>query len=518
VFGGLFIAVPLYDRFEKASVDSVVDSTGEFSLIELSFSRTYHRSRGIPFAAGAVIDTDNDGRDELFLGGGVRQIDGLFTLKEKSFVNLSDERGLVKQGGGATTGVAVGDFDENGFSDLLVARERGLSLYRNDGGIFTLENLDVDIAKNEVPLSPAFADLNRDGYIDFFFFFIVRGNVGNWYGLKESPNTVRPRLYINNGDDSFTDITASVGLRFDSGVIEAVFSDLDGDGLEDLVVLGSDGSLATWRNRGNLLFENKHHSFSLDRGDYFAMTLGDYNSDSRVDLLLTNRGTTIPNQLANLFSMYRPPRKGEWRLLKNIGSFSFHDETSKVQLDGSQLARGGVMADLNGDAAVDLAVAQNHPYWPFHLLAEFRLPGKILFQRADATFTSSSQAPSLGGKGYGVVVLAGDFNGDLKPDVAHVSLGGKSRVLLNANRSANYLKVTLPDSAHARGARITVKTLSGNDRIHHYRTGGQLCGDSSHSLFLGLAEDKAIDVIVEYRDGKIDQISGVLLNTSVVFK
>lgn len=518
--GSAFVLIPLHDRAYDSPNQGKNDlGLPQFLEVELPFIHHFEPTRGVPYASAAVIDVDNDGKDEIFLGGGVRQTDALLRLEKGKFIDIADSTGLVKQGGGVTTGVTVIDIDDNGYSDLLVARDSGLWLYLNDNGQLTLQDLKIAFLKNEIPLSPAISDLNRDGHSDFLLPSISRGSVNNWYSLKEEESSIRPRLFINNGDNSFADITSSVGLQMNVEALQAYFEDLDEDSLEDLIVLGRNGSIETWKNRGMLLFERKHHSLSNIKGDFMGMGVGDYDNDNRVDFLLTNRGTTIRDFMVELLSGSRPLRYGNPVLMKNMGFFSFHDHGQKLDLDNFQLSRGSLIRDIDGNGAEDLAIAQNHPYWPFHLVSGLRLPGKVLLQKENRFYHATSQNFSLGGDSYGVGVLQGDFNGDHRPDLLHVALGGSSRVLfLSETAGNNFLSVHLPDTSDSLGAEVTVKLLSGVNLTKKYRVGGNLCGDSTHVLYFGLGATKATDVFVQYKDGRTDQTSGVLLNTDIVFQ
>jgi len=508
----------VHDKKNKYAVSSGEIEIPAFSVVEIGFDHALDRNRGLPYSAGAVIDIDNDGKDELFLGGGIRQSDGLFRYLDDRFVNVVDKAEYVKQGDGHTLGAVVFDIDANGFQDLIVSREDFICLYRNNGGRFSLQLLDIDFPPGGVPLAVSIADLNRDGHFDFIVPFTGRGTLKNWYLLKDSEKEISPKLYINNGDDTFSDITDTVGLGHAGGALQTIFTDLDEDGLEDIVVLYSNGILRTWKNRGNLLFENKYHSMSNHRGDYQGMGVGDYNGDGRVDFLLTNRGSTIPKIIADLLAKYRSQRHPQWVLMKNMGFFSFHNEASGAQVADYELARGALFEDINGDGLADLLVSQNHPYWPLHYLPSFRLPGRILLQDNDGKFLEAQNTHIFDNFQFGMTPLAGDFNGDGLPDIAQINIGGRSTVLLNKGGKNHFLKVVLPDTARSLGAIVRVKMLSGKIVSRPFLVGRNIGSDSSHALFFGLGQEKATDVMVQYVDGKKDQTSGVLLNTIVVFQ
>ena len=507
----------LLDQKQKYEVSAESLEIPEFTAIEVDFTHNYEAARGLPFTAGALIDVDNDGDEELFLGGGVRQADGLFVLLDDHFVNVVDQANLVKQGDDITLGAVALDFDKNGYQDLIISRERGIWLYRNDQGKFSVEKLDIPIAEGVAPLAVAVADLNRDGYFDFFVPVVPRTSMMGWLSGSQTNDQIKPMFFLNNGDDTFYDMTESVGLQNMSGALQAIFADLDGDELEDLTVLHVDGFISIWKNIDNLLFENKpsYHT-SLD-GNYGAMSIADLNGDGSLDIFLSNSGSTIPGFFSRLLRSQKDVKYSKWIQLNNTGFFSFRDVAERSQLANYELSRGILFTDLNGDNLTDLVVAQNHPYWPPYLIKNLRLSGKVLLQNSSGQFTDITAQSGVNNGGYGVAPLTTDFNKDGRPDLIFINLGGKSKVYLSKPGKNNYLKVQLADVPQSLGALVEVKTLSGKRLKKRYLKGTELCSDSTHILYFGLNNDKATDVVVEYPNEEKDIKSGVLVNTTVVF-
>jgi len=117
-----------------------------FEQITLDFVHQYNGEKSLPIAPSALIDIDNDHVDEVFFGGGMNQEDAIFAYRNNEFVDISSEVNLPKKGTTSTSiGVVSADFDNNGFTDLLLSREDGLRLYYNFNGqnhenIFSLIN------------------------------------------------------------------------------------------------------------------------------------------------------------------------------------------------------------------------------------------------------------------------------------------------------------------------------------------------------------------------------------------
>ncbi len=320
---GSLIIQALRDSRAKENVALEDDQVPQFTLIDVDFHQSFRRSQGLPYAAGAIIDVDNDGTEELFLGGGVLQADGLFFFKDDHFVNVVEQTGMVKQGDAITLGAAVIDADSNGYDDLIISRENGIWLYFNENGRFSMEKLDIEIPAGAVPLGVTVTDLNRDGNVDLFVPFIRRTSPLEWLSGAKQGAGVRPRLYVNNGDNTFFDITATVGMGDIEEARQAVFRDLDNDGLEDLTVLHTSGELSTWKNLGDLLFENKSHFHTNSKGFFMGLAAGDYDNNNRTDFFLSNRGSTQPQIITDFFHGKDERIISEWILMNNSGSKDF---------------------------------------------------------------------------------------------------------------------------------------------------------------------------------------------------
>lgn len=516
VLGATVVFFSLRDAGKKSGVEPTGVEVPQYTSMDIDFHHIWDASRGLPYTAGAIIDIDNDGREELFIGGGVRQSDGLFRFDEGRFINVVNQAGLVKQGDAMTLGAAVLDIDGNGYDDLIVSRETSIWLYTNNDGIFASRKLDIDMPQNGVPLAVSLADINGDGHFDMFVPFVRRTGSLKWLAGEARGVPVRPRLYINDGSNSFFESTEAAGLAHAGEARQALFVDLNDDTAQDLIILHTDGRLSTWQNLGDLLFDNKPHFHTSRSGFYMGLAPGDYDSDGKVDLLLTNRGATYP-EFFDMFLASGADTISQWTLMNNVGFFSFRDDGARVRLADHQMARGALFTDLNDDGRRDLVVAQNHPYWPPYLLKKLRLPGRMFVQNDQDTFAEVGKRSGLDNRAFSIAPIQGDFNDDGRPDIVFINIDGPSRVLLSKAGNNNYLNIALPNTVESLGAVVYVRTLSGKTLTLHYMVGKELCSDSSHVFHVGLGRGKATDVLVEYADGRQDQMSGVLYNTTVVF-
>ncbi len=515
---GILIGLSIRDRQVKHEVSMQGLEIPGFTEIEVDFSHVYTRKKSLPFMASAILDIDNDGQEELFLGGGVRQADGLFTLDQDRFVNISDSTGLVKMGGEATLGCAVLDVDKNGYSDLLITRESGVWLYSNNNGRFTGEKLKINLEKGTIPLSVAVSDINRDGHFDMYLagyramaFAIVRPR------FKDYDRGGASALFLNNGDDSFTDITESAGIAYRHNSLQGLFIDIDNDKLEDLVVVHETGQVRTWKNMSNLKFRMMSNPNSSEYSCAMGLAVSDYNNDGLVDFFFSNIGSTIPDFIARGDLREGQFLNPEWIMLQNRGDFQFENVARKIQLSDYELGRGAAFEDVNLDGREDLVVAENHPHWPPHMISQLRLFGRLFLQNTKGEFAEIGSAAGIRNQSYGITPLTADFNRDGHPDIVYVNVGGKSKVYLSKKGRNRYLRVKLPDRVESIGATVTVKTLSGKSFSKPFVTGEGLCSDQSHILTFGLGQDKAIDVMVTYLNGDSQRKSGELFDTTVLF-
>nr|CAA6830623.1 MAG: Unknown protein [uncultured Thiotrichaceae bacterium] len=218
----------------------------QFTTMEIPFEQKLNPDESLPFMGSAIIDIDNDGKEEIFLGGGPDQQDKLFSYDNGAFVDVTEKFGLEKKDtGDATFGVSVVDVDKNGFADLIVSRTQGIWLYSNTNGTFTAEQLDIPLADNTTPLSVAIADINRDGHVDMYVAGYIKKELVEGQSVFRDGYGGSSLMLLNNGDNTFTDITESAGLTYKHNTFMGVFTDVDNDGLEDLVVAHDTGAEVT---------------------------------------------------------------------------------------------------------------------------------------------------------------------------------------------------------------------------------------------------------------------------------
>src|SRR5439155_1134983 len=224
----------------------------------------------------ATGDYDGDGSEDVFVAGRLfhNELARATETTARAGIRLRDR----------AVAAAFGDYDNDGRLDLFVATANGGRRFRNAGdSSFT----DVTAAAGLGTAPPAttalFVDLDHDGDLDLF----LATPAGN-------------RVYRNVRNGQFQEMAGPMGLGGGGvgGTRDAAFGDFDGDGHVDLVVVGEDGSLTLFRNRGQGRFEDATAASGLAQagtpGRAAAVAVGDYDNDGFLDLFVAAPGGTAP--------------------------------------------------------------------------------------------------------------------------------------------------------------------------------------------------------------------------------
>jgi len=456
----------------------------------------------LPMIGSAIIDLDGDLVPELFLGGGRHQPDSLFRYTQGGFVEIKDAWDAPKALPDASYGAATIDVDRDGDSDLFIARDSGVTLYMNDGGRFSGTLLDIPFDEKSTPLSFAFADLNRDGAVDMFVStYLPKEKMEGLNIFNKEGYGANSLLLLNNGDNTFTDITDAAGVRYTHNTFQGVFIDIDGDSEMDLVVAHDTGVVKTWKNMGDLTFDDMPNPTSDVFGYPMGIAVADYNNDGRPDFFFSNTGGTAPHFLAR--GDLRDDQVFEDRLIffRNDGGFKFTNINEETKTANYEFSWGTVFHDLNLDGRQDLIISENYIDFPLHKI--FRLPGRVLIQRPDGTFAATEDRSGVVNRNYEITSLVADFNRDGYPDMVRVNLGGPALAFVHNGGDNHYLKIRLPDVASSMGARVSVTTGSGRT-MHDWLVAGEgLVSDQTHILTFGFGDETICQRIeVRFMDGR----------------
>jgi tetratricopeptide (TPR) repeat protein len=373
-----------------------VDVTKEAGIAQLPPPPIYVANAPPEFGTGACfLDYDNDGKIDLLLpDNGVSGGMALFhNLGRGKFEDVTSQAGLdVKFRGIAC---AAGDYDNDGFVDLVLSKVDHLLLLHNEkNGTFIDATAKAGIAGNgNIALGLTFVDYDHDGDIDLL------ESGGSWTFPPAGQRDAKPQMvpgntvWRNNGDGTFTNATHEVGLSVGPG-IAAVGTDYNNDRAVDIV--------RTARDEDPSLFENpREGSFPkrdiLPHQQSVGISVLDFDHDGWMDLAFTHDGppgvTLWRNHHGQSFEPVKLPEtnwvraygvaafdydndgwvdlvavgetkdgKGEIKLFRNLGPDGFKDVTADVGLDKIQLKepRAIITGDYDNDGAVDLLITQNH--------------------------------------------------------------------------------------------------------------------------------------------------------------
>ncbi len=505
-----------------ARIDYDVSTAGvsipQYTAVDIPYDQQNLFTTDHPFASGAIIDIDNDGVEELFLGGGPGQSYALLRYADGAFEMIADAAGIEKPAETASFGASVIDTDGDGFDDLLVSRTDGVWLHRNHGGTFSAVKLPLDIPDDTTPMSVAIADLNRDGHFDLYVsgyvrFDLVEGqNIFNKEGYGGSS-----QLFMNRGDNTFEDVTDSVGLTYRHNAFMGIFVDVDRDGDEDLVVAHDTGQVRTWQNKGDGTFVNRKNPNS----DYYSYPMGigvgDYNNDGVVDFSFSNVGSTPPNFLIHGDLTDDQVSNWKWLLFENLGNFEFRDAAEDAKIADYEFSWGMTLEDLNLDGREDLIVSENYIGLPFHKIPALRLPGRLMIQNENSEFAAVGKQAGVVNKRYSISPITADFNADVYPDIVHVNIAGRSQAFLSKGGDNGFLKVELPNRVSSIAAVVEVTLADGSILTKPFVSGEGLGSDPSHVLVFGLGDQRANSIAVTYIDGNKQVLNGDWRNDTVTF-
>ena len=407
-----------------------------FTDISFPFTNVFDNKKSLPLMASALIDVDNDGVDEVFMGGGITQEDAIFKYTENGFVDISDKLNLPKKEVASTTLGAVSfDLDKDGNNDLLLTGDYGVYWYRNTGGQFVKEKIAVTLNEKSVAATLTVADYNKDGHADLFLAaYIKLEKMEGQTIFADKEYGASSLLLKNNGDNTFTDVTNEAGLSYVHNTFQGVFVDMNNDSWLDLVVAYDTGEARTYKNNGNGTFSIAPNPLTGRYAYPMGIAVGDYNNDGFVDFFFSNTGTSVPEFLARGDLSKEDDFTAKWILFRNDGDFKFTDVATETNVADFEFSWGAIFQDFNLDGKQDLVVAENYVDFPPHKL--FKLPCRFLIQRADGIFSAVEEQAGTVNKNYAITPITSDFNQDGYPDLIYTNLNGPVTV--------SYTHLTLP--------------------------------------------------------------------------
>ena len=445
-------------------------------------------------------DYDRDGWLDLFVTGNLdpnalyrNMGDGTFSVSEHSAqLSLPDT---------PSGGVTWADYDNDGWPDLYIVNYGANRLFRNEGGTgFVDVTLEAGVGDTGKGTSAAWGDYDGDGWLDMY--------LTNWSCFPECDpvdfSAQQDRLYHNNGDGSFTDVSASLGYALTTGAgFAPAFLDYDGDGDQDLYIvndkLQNEIGNVLWRNDGAGCGHWCWTDVSRETGaDLMINGMGvdasDYDNDGDLDIYITDM----------VYQMH---------LLMNDGAGGFRNRArstgSAINLQPDNgVGWGATFFDYDNDGWQDLYVASTNYHQTFpELVVSFMNP------RADALFRNDRHRGFLdvsAGSGIdqalatlGVAYADYDRDGDL--DLVTGNWNSGYRLYQNQGSASNWLSLDLRGGAEvnrdAVGSSVHLTTADGMTQWQTVTIGSGLGGNNQLALHFGLGAAVSADLRVVWSNG-----------------
>ncbi len=524
-------------RFEEISRPAGLDfvlsngATGDFSQVEL-----------MP-AGVAALDYDGDGCTDVFFANGAR----ISSLRKEgpefhnrlfrnncdlTFTDVTEKAGLA--GHGYSMAVATADYDNDGAPDIFVAGVHESVLYRNRGdGTFEDVTGKAGLAgdpKAETgppwSISAGWLDYDNDGWLDLFV-----SNYVQWDAVTEprcgSPGYrqhCHPDLYAglpnqlfrNNGDGTFSDVSAASGVGREIGKgMGVAFADFDGNGFTDVFVANDSVRHFLFANRGDGTFEEVGFEAGValrENGTPIAGMGADFrdlDEDGRPDIV-------VSGMVNDSFQLYR--NRGDARLWFEDATVRSGLAVATLQLTGWSLGA----YDFDNDGGKDLFFAASHFPGQERFVGRSELRNRVFRNEGGARFRDVSgeagEALQLSGHHHGAAFA--DFDNDGRVDVVVSTLNAPARLFHNVTTGpGSWIAFALTGTASNHdGLGATVRlTLPDGRTLHNHATTsvGYACS-SERLVRFGLGAAERVDAVeIRWPSGRVQHLAGLAPNRIV---
>jgi enediyne biosynthesis protein E4 len=517
----------------------ITDSTGiKFEHLSSSDKKYIVES----MAGGvALIDYDRDGLPDIYFTNAPTVDMALAGQKTRSalyhnngdgtFTDVTDKAGVGYPC--FAMGAVVGDYNNDGWPDLLVTCLGGVVLYRNNGdGTFTDVTKQAGLNDTQFATGAAFGDYDGDGWVDLFVSHYVDFHLNDlpkfgssktcqYHGLAVQcgPRGLKGAgdlLFHNNGDGTFTDVSKAAGVDDPHGYygLGAVWSDFNDDGRLDLFVANDSTPNFLYRNDGKGHFTEVGFlagtAVSQDGSEQAGMgiALGDYLHAGRLSIFVTH----FSEEYAALF--------------RNDGGMSFTDVSFLAGVATPTIPYvgwGTGFFDFDNDGWPDLFMVNGHVYPQVDSLdvgARYREPKLLFLNRHDGTFRNISElvGPAIQIPQVSRGAAFGDLFNDGRIDIVVENLDGKPMILRNEelrNAGGNHNHWIGFELAGTKSNRLAlnarIKAIAGDlIQVDEVRSGGSYLSQNDLRIHFGLGSHDRVDrVDILWPSGKTETLNNL---------
>ena len=487
-----------------------------------------------PIGSGvALFDFDNDSDLDLYFVNGsdlpgapspISPTNRFYRNEGTAFTDITIEASVGDTGYGL--GCCVGDYNNDGFTDLYVTNYGANVLYRNNGDNTFTDVTDVaGVGGRQFSSGCAFVDIDADGDLDLYVVNYVQFDPDTnpectrhgvpTYCTPEALLGASDILYRNNGDGTFTDVSETTGVGVTKGKgLGVVCGDVDNDGDVDIFVAND--------TTPNFLYLNDHNGVRMTEDALFAgvalseeghaysgmgANLGDFDNDGYLDIVITN----FQDQTNSLYHNAQSGFFTEMSFAKGIGEKSL-----------PYLAWGVDFADFNNDGWLDLFVANGHlddNITEIDPIGTYAQPNQLFLSNRGVNF-SENRDVAIAQQKVSRGAAFGDIDNDGDVDIVVSNLKDLPTVLRNdGGNTARWLSVKLIGThcnRDAIGARVTV--VSGDlTQMREVKSGSGYLSQNDLRLHFGLEDAMSIDTLtMRWLCGKVQTLQNVETNQMLV--
>jgi hypothetical protein len=457
----------------------------------------------------AVFDSNGDGSLDVVIAGAHAGCSLFRNNGDGTFTDISTGSGLDRCV--YAFAIAVGDYDNNGLPDLFITGlgffdGQGLLMRNNGDGTFTDVTVEAGLRMWGPGFTAVWVDYDVDGYLDLF----VVNNLGGLFDRK-TPN----RLFRNNGDGTFTDVTEAAGLQTLWPSLGAAWGDFCNNGRPDLFISNL-GRAQLFRNNGDGTFSDVSREAGIDTPVVGSACLCcDIDNDGWLDIVQFTYSRP-QDAIHTLRTGHAPPGGSPMRVFRNNRDGTFTDIASQLGLTGCWGTMSGTVGDINNDGYLDLLLGNGDP-------SIDRTEASILLENDGRCFHNVTFAAGMPftGKGHGVNMadLAGDGRLHLIIGAGGLYPGDllTTEVYRPKRLPGNYLNVRLVGTQSNRdaiGARLTLR--AGGREQHRLVSGGSGFGCLPYEQHFGLGALTQIEWLeIRWPSGHMQRLDRPPINQSL---